>query len=107
MTAGIAGMIAGIAEMTAGIGDRTAGTIDGIVEMIGGITTGKSRKAFATGWTGDRETLARTGVSIPITPAIIATATVITAKDSVEAMLGASASTPTTGDSNRRNAYGN
>ena len=104
------GMTAGIAGMT---GDETAGTIDGTAEMTDGIaemtggTEGKSRRAIATDWIGDSETLARTGGSTPITPAIIAMATVITAKDFAEATLRASASTPTAGDSNERVSHRN
>jgi len=99
---GIAGTIDGIAEMTGGTAEMTGGT----AEMTGG-TEGKSRRVIGTDWTGDRETLARTDVSTPITPAIIAMAIVITAKDFAEAMLRAFASTPMAGDDNERASHRN
>jgi hypothetical protein len=74
--------------MTAGM------TVDGNV----GTTAEKSRGVFVTDWTGDSETLARTGEPTPITPNIIAVATVITVKDSAEAILMATANMPATED---------
>ena len=61
----------------------------GTTVMIAGTIAGKSRGVFVTGWTEGRKTLARTGEPTPITPSIIAVATVITVKDSAEAILRA------------------
>jgi len=74
------------------VGMTTAGTIAG--------NAGKNIRVIVTDWTGDRETPARTGVPTPITPAIIATATVITEKDSAEAIFRATVNMPATGGGN-------
>jgi hypothetical protein len=60
------------------IAGTIAGTIDG--------NAGKSVGAFATDLTSDGETLSGTGVLTSMTTASIATAAVITVKDSVEAI---------------------
>ena len=72
--------------MAVGTTVMIAGTIVGIAE--------KSRRAFVTGWTEDRKTLAQTDEPTPITPSIIAVATVITVKDSAEAILMATVNMP-------------
>jgi len=55
--------------------------------MIAEAIAGKNRRVIVTDWTEDRKTLALTGAPTPITPSIFAMATVITAKDSAEAIL--------------------
>lgn len=79
-------------------------TIDMIVGMIVGTTAGNADKsigAFVTDWTEGRETLTRTGVPTPITPSIIAVATVIIVKDSAEAISGLTVNMLATRDGNR------
>jgi hypothetical protein len=86
------------AGMTAGmtgdgiVGTTTAGTIVR--------NAGRNIKAIATDWTEGRETLARKGVPTPIIPAITATATVITVKDSAGVIFKASANMLAMGDGN-------
>ena len=76
------------AGMTAGmtgdgiVGTTTAGTIVG--------NAGRNIKAIATDWTEGRETLATNRRPDPNNPAITATATVITVKDSAGVIFRAS-----------------
>jgi hypothetical protein len=74
------------------VGTTTAGTIVG--------NAGKNIGAIVTDWTEGRETLARTGVPTPITPAIIATATVITEKDFAGVIFGATVNMTAKGGGN-------
>jgi len=86
--------------MTAGMtGDGIVGTIAGNEE--------KSTGAFATDLTADGETLAGTGVLTSMAAASIATVTVITVKDSAEAIFKPIVNLPATIeiDGNRLNAY--
>jgi hypothetical protein len=84
--------------MTAGmtgdgiVGTTTAGTIVG--------NAGRNIEAIATDWTEGRETLARTGVPTPITPAIIAMATMIIEKDFAGVIFGATVNMTATGGGN-------
>jgi hypothetical protein len=85
------------------VGTTAGMTGGGIVGTTAGTTVGNAEKnirAIMTDWTEGRETLARTGVPTPITPAIIATATVITVKDSAGDIIRATVNMTATGDGN-------
>jgi hypothetical protein len=76
--------------------------------MTGGTTVGNAGKsvgAFATDLTADVETLSGTGALTSMAAAGITTATVITVKDSAEAIFRPIVNMPATGDGNRLIAH--